>query len=210
MKNILAEAYGYLFEDALIDEIVEVGALRQFCEDDYLIEIGESITQMPLLTKGVIKVMREDEDDNEFLLYFIEKGNTCAMTLTCCMGQFKSKIKAVAETDGMMVMVPVEKMEVWLIKFKTWRNFVLNSYNGRLMEMVDAIDTLAFMNMDERLYKYLMDKYKVINSLEITTTHQQIAYELHTSRVVISRLLKGLENKGKIKLHRNKIELLNL
>lgn len=208
MKDILTQAYGYLFEDALIDEITKVAVLKQFKENDYLIEIGEYIIKMPLLTQGAIKIMREDEQGDEFLLYFLEKGDTCAMTLTCCMGQSKSKIRAIAETDGAMVMIPVEKMEEWLTKFKSWRNFVLSSYNNRLIEMLDAIDTLAFMNMDERLYKYLTDKTNIIDSSEINITHQEIAYELHTSRVVISRLLKKLENEGKIKLHRNKIELL--
>jgi CRP/FNR family transcriptional regulator, anaerobic regulatory protein len=208
MKDILTQAYGYIFEEALIDEIVKVATYKEFKADDYLIEIGDYIKTMPLLLNGAIKILREDENGDELLLYFLERGDTCAMTLTCCMGQSKSRIRAIAETDGAMVMIPVEKMEEWLTKFKTWRNFVFDSYNIRLMEMLEAIDTLAFMNLDERLYKYLTDKAKVIGDTEIHTTHQVIAYEMHTSRVVISRLLKALELQGKIKLHRNKIEIL--
>jgi CRP/FNR family transcriptional regulator len=208
MKDILTQAYGYIFEEALIDEIVKVATYKEFKADDYLIEIGDYIKTMPLLLEGAIKILREDENGDELLLYFLERGDTCAMTLTCCMGQSKSRIRAIAETKGAMVMIPVEKMEEWLTKFKTWRNFVFDSYNIRLMEMLEAIDTLAFMNLDERLYKYLTDKAKVIGDTEINTTHQVIAYEMHTSRVVISRLLKALELEGKIKLHRNKIEIL--
>jgi CRP/FNR family transcriptional regulator len=208
MKDILTQAYGYIFEEALIDEIVKVATYKEFKADDYLIEIGDYIKTMPLLLNGAIKILREDENGDELLLYFLERGDTCAMTLTCCMGQSKSRIRAIAETNGAMVMIPVEKMEEWLTKFKTWRNFVFDSYNIRLMEMLEAIDTLAFMNLDERLYKYLTDKAKVIADTEIHTTHQVIAYEMHTSRVVISRLLKALEIQGKIKLHRNKIEIL--
>ena len=208
MKDILTQAYGYIFEKALIDEIVKVATYKEFKADDYLIEIGDYIKTMPLLLNGAIKILREDENGDELLLYFLERGDTCAMTLTCCMGQSKSRIRAIAETNGAMVMIPVEKMEEWLTKFKTWRNFVFDSYNIRLMEMLEAIDTLAFMNLDERLYKYLTDKAKVIGDTEIHTTHQVIAYEMHTSRVVISRLLKALEIQGKIKLHRNKIEIL--
>ncbi|RBA27629.1 Crp/Fnr family transcriptional regulator [Flavobacterium tibetense] len=208
MKDILTQAYGYIFEEALIDEIVKVATYKEFKADDYLIEIGDYIKTMPLLLNGAIKILREDENGDELLLYFLERGDTCAMTLTCCMGQSKSRIRAIAETNGAMVMIPVEKMEEWLTKYKTWRNFVFDSYNIRLMEMLEAIDTLAFMNLDERLYKYLTDKAKVIGDTEIHTTHQVIAYEMHTSRVVISRLLKALEIQGKIKLHRNKIEIL--
>lgn len=208
MKDILKESYGYIFEEALLEEIEKVASFREFKADDYLIEIGDYIKTMPLLLNGAIKILREDENGDELLLYFLERGDTCAMTLTCCMGQSKSRIRAIAETDGALLMIPVEKMEDWLTKYKTWRNFVFDSYNVRLMEMLEAIDTLAFMNLDERLYKYLTDKAKVLGNTEINTTHQEIAYEMHTSRVVISRLLKALELKGTIKLHRNKIEIL--
>ncbi len=208
MRAILDQAYSYIFEEALLDEIAKVAVYKEFKADDYLIEIGDYIKTMPLLLTGAIKILREDENGDELLLYFLERGDTCAMTLTCCMGQSKSRIRAIAETDGAMLMIPVEKMEEWLTKYKTWRNFVFDSYNVRLNEMLEAIDTLAFMNLDERLYKYLTDKAKVIGDTEIKNTHQEIAYEMHTSRVVISRLLKALELKGKIKLHRNKIEIL--
>ena len=208
MRAILDQAYSYIFEEALLDEIAKVAIYKEFKADDYLIEIGDYIKTMPLLLTGAIKILREDENGDELLLYFLERGDTCAMTLTCCMGQSKSRIRAIAETDGAMLMIPVEKMEEWLTKYKTWRNFVFDSYNVRLNEMLEAIDTLAFMNLDERLYKYLTDKAKAIADTEIKNTHQEIAYEMHTSRVVISRLLKALELQGKIKLHRNKIEIL--
>ena len=208
MRDILNQAYSYIFEEALLDEIAKVAVYKEFKADDYLIEIGDYIKTMPLLLTGAIKILREDENGDELLLYFLERGDTCAMTLTCCMGQSQSRIRAIAETNGAMLMIPVEKMEEWLTKYKTWRNFVFDSYNVRLNEMLEAIDTLAFMNLDERLYKYLTDKAKVIGDTEIKNTHQEIAYEMHTSRVVISRLLKALELKGKIKLHRNKIEIL--
>lgn len=208
MKELLENAYGYLFEDELIDEIVKISKYKKFTADDYLIEIGDQIKSMPLLINGAIKILREDEKGDEFLLYFLERGDTCAMTMSCCMGINKSKIRAIAETNGDMLMIPVEKMEDWLTKYKTWRNFVFDSYNIRLNEMLEAIDTLAFKNLDERIYKYLTDKVKVLGTTEIANTHQEIASEMHTSRVVVSRLLKGLEITGKIKLHRNKIEVI--
>ena len=152
--------------------------------------------------------MREDFDEGELLLYFIEKGDTCAMTMACCLGQTKSEIRAIAETDGIVIMIPVEKMEEWLGKYKSWRVYVFNSYNNRLKEMLSAIDNLAFMKMDERLLKYILEKSKINATKHIQNTHQEIAFDLHTSRVVVSRLLKALENEGKIKLHRASIELL--
>jgi CRP/FNR family transcriptional regulator len=208
MKELIIKTYGYIFEDKLIEEIVETSLLRDFKEGDILIDFGDSIRKMPLLISGAIKILREDFDEGELLLYFIEKGDTCAMTMACCLGETKSEIRAMAETKGTVVMIPINKMEEWLGKYKSWRNFVFNSYNNRLKEMLSAIDNLAFMNMDERLLKYLIEKVKINNSNEIHNTHQEIAYDLHTSRVVISRLLKALENKGKIKLNRSSIILL--
>ena len=209
MKDLLKQTYGFIFEEQLIEEIAEVSMLRDFKEGDVLIDFGDSIRKMPLLIKGAIKISREDFDEGELLLYFIEKGDTCAMTMACCLGETKSEIRAVAETNGTVVMIPITKMEEWLGKYKNWRNFVFNSYNNRLKEMLSAIDNLAFMNMDERLLNYLYDKAKINNSNHILNTHQEIAYDLHTSRVVISRLLKALENKGKISLHRAFIEIVN-
>ena len=189
MKELLQQTYGFIFEEKLIDEISQVSLLRDFKEGDVLIDFGDYIKKMPLLVSGAIKILREDFDEGELLLYFIEKGDTCAMSMTCCLGESKSEIKAVAETKGQVIMIPVLKMEEWLGKFKSWRNYVFNSYNNRLKEMLSAIDNLAFMKMDERLINYLKDKAKINNTKEIHNTHQEIAYDLHTSRVVVSRLI---------------------
>ena len=165
---------------------------------------------MPLLVSGAIKILREDEDGDELILYFIEQGDTCAMTLSCCLGSSKSEIRAIAETDTKLIMIPVAKMEEWLGKYKSWQQFVLQSYHNRMSELLEAIDTIAFLKMDERLFKYLKDKAMVNHNEVIHVTHQQIARDLHTSRVVISRLLKTLEIDGKIELHRNNIKVLDL
>ena len=202
MISELRKNYGHLFEDALLAEISEVGMVKEFSEGVKLIDIGEYIKTIPLLVSGVIKIIREDNDGDELLLYFLEKGDTCAMTLTCCLGQTKSEIRAVAETDAELILIPVQKMEEWSGKYKSWRNFVLNSYHRRLNEMLETIDSIAFLKMDERLLKYLLEKARVSEDNIINNTHQEIAYELHTSRVVVSRLLKKLENIGRIKLHR--------
>ncbi|POS01141.1 Crp/Fnr family transcriptional regulator [Flavobacterium croceum] len=209
IKEILQESYGHIFEEKLIDEIAHVSLLRDFEEGDVLIDFGDYIKKMPILVHGAIKILREDFDEGELLLYFIEKGDTCAMSMACCMGDKRSEIRAVAETSGQVVMIPVSNIEEWMGKYKSWRNYVFNSYNNRLKEMLSAIDSLAFLNMDDRLLNYLYDKAKINKSNQIQSTHQEIAYDLHTSRVVVSRLLKALENDGKIRLHRASIELLN-
>jgi CRP/FNR family transcriptional regulator len=208
MKNTLQNTYNFIFEESLINEILEVSKIQNFKEGDIIIDFNENIKNMPLMLNGAIKILREDFDEGELLLYFIEKGDTCAMSMQCCLGNAKSEIRAIAETDGQLILIPVAKMNEWLGKYATWRNFVFNSYNNRLKEMLTTIDHLAFMNMDERVLNYLLEKSKINTSNQINKTHQEIAYDLNTSRVVISRILKALENKGKIKLNRAYIELL--
>lgn len=207
MLEKLKESYGYLFEEELLKEIELHGKIREYDTNALIIDVGQKIEFMPLLLTGAIKIMREDELGDELLLYYLESGDTCAMTLTCCLGNSKSEIRAVAEEPTELIFVPVQKMDDWMVKYKSWRNFVLQSYQSRLGEMLEAIDSLAFMKLDQRLYKYLTDKVKISGSLEVEYTHQQIAEELHSSRVVISRLLKQLEKDGKINILRNKIQM---
>ncbi len=208
MTQHIQDAYGYIFEPKLIEELCQVAVELDFKEGDQLIEIGQYIKRMPLLLNGAIKIMREDSDEGELLLYFIERGDTCAMTLTCCMGSSKSDIRAIAETNGTVLMVPIEKMEEWMTKYHSWRNFVINSYNNRLKEMLLAIDNLAFMKMEDRISNYLKEKSKLVTSNTLNITHQEIANDLNTSRVVVSRILKKLENEKQIKLNRKSIDLM--
>ncbi len=206
----LKARYGRRFEDALISEIIEVGTYREVPAGSRIMEIGDYVRSIPLLLSGAIKILREDEEGDELLLYYLEPGDTCSMTLACCMGDSRSEIRAIAETDTELIMIPMRKMEEWTAKYRSWRNFVFESYHSRLNELLSTVDSIAFKNMDERLVEYLKEKSRITNSNSLYNTHQEIAYELHTSRVVISRLLKKLEHMGRISLHRNHIELLKL
>ncbi len=202
--------YGHLFEEDLLKEILEIGEHKKVKAGTELIDIGSQIQFMPLILNGAIKILREDEKGDELVLYYIEQGDTCAMTITCCLGQTKSKIRAVAEVETALIMIPVQKISEWMNKYSTWQNFILQSYHERMQELLEAIDTIAFLNMDERLLKYLKNKVMVNKDEVIQITHKEIASDLYTSRVVISRLLKALELKGEIQLNRNQITVLNV
>lgn len=210
MIQELKNNFGHFFEDDLLNEINQVGTFKEVSEGVKLMEVGDYVKAMPLLISGAIKILRDDNDGDELLLYFIEKGDTCAMTLTCCLGQTRSEIRAIAETETKLIMIPIQKMEEWSGKYKSWRNFVFESYHNRLNEMLFTIDSIAFLKMDERLLKYLKEKARITKDNIIHSTHQEIAYDLHSSRVVISRLLKKLENLNKLKLHRNHILMKNI
>ena len=207
-ETLLAQTYGNVFEKELIAEMIKVAQIKEFTKGEILIDVDRYIRTMPLLISGAIKVMREDFDAGELLLYFIEKGGTCALTLNCCVSDKKSEIRAIAETDGLLAMIPIGKMEEWMQRYRTWRAFVLESYHTRFNELLQSVDSIAFMNMNDRVMKYLQERSRIEKSNKISKTHQEIAYDLNTSRVVISRLLKHLENQKRIKLNRNSIELL--
>jgi len=145
MIQELKSKYGYLFEEALLDEIIQVGVYKEVPAGSKIMEIGQYIKSMPLLIEGAIKIMRDDDDGDELLLYFLESGDTCAMTLTCCLGNAKSEIRAIAELETKLIMVPINKMEEWTRKYKSWRDFVFQSYHNRLMEMLETIDSIAFL-----------------------------------------------------------------
>ncbi|MGB3775977.1 MAG: Crp/Fnr family transcriptional regulator [Leeuwenhoekiella sp.] len=208
MIQELKKYYGKQFEPALLDEISQVATFIEVPEAQDLMRPGQYIKSMPLLLSGSIKVLRPDSNGHELLLYHLERGDTCAMTMTCCMGNTKSEIHAITDTPAKLMMIPIAKMEEWSGKYKTWRNFVFASYHARMMELLESVDNIAFNKMDERLENYLENKVHILNSKHIYTTHKEIANDLHTSRVVISRLLKKMENFGKINLHRSFIEVL--
>ena len=206
-KNDIVQQLGNIFEPNLLEEIVLKGVLRKFSEGAEIIRIGQKITHFPLLLSGSIKVLTENEEGQELLLYYLEIGDTCAMTLQCCMGDSKSNIRAEAEQDTELIMIPIQHMEEWMVKYSTWRRFIMNSYHERLTEMQEAIDNLAFYDLKERLIKYLRDKAMINGTGILSLTHNKIAEELNTSRVVISRLLKKLENENLIAVGRNNIKV---
>ncbi len=205
MNEAVRNHFGFLFEADLLDEMEEHGKIRQVEQGEELVNVGEYIRSMPLVISGTVKVMRDDGEGYELLLYFLDKRETCTMMMDCCMANKKSEIIAIAETRVELLLLPIQKMEEWLTKYKSWRNFIFKSYNDRMHEILKSLDNIAFKNMDDRLLNYLNEKQKFSEDGRIRSTHQQIADDLHTSRVVISRLLKKLENKGTVKLQRNAI-----
>lgn len=207
-KDIL-EPFSYLFDEEILNNISQVADIKVFKKNDIIIDIGQELKYVPLLIRGNIKVLREDSEGSELLLYVLESGDTCAMSLTCCMAKSVSKIRAIADEDTTVIMIPIDEMRVWFDTNDSWRSFILQSYQTRFDEMLETIDTLAFIKMDERLFKYLTDKVKLSASTDLEITHQEIAEDLHTSRVVVSRLLKQLEKQERITLGRNKIHVID-
>lgn len=204
-------SYANLFPDIsnteLIDEINSVGIIKEFEAGDVLIESGGYIKSVPLMLKGLTKIVKEDQDGNELLMYYLSPGGTCTVSLTCCMTQRKSEVKAIVEEPSTMLLIPIELMDEWMFKYKDWKNFVMNTYRQKFEELFQTIDCIAFHKLDERLLTYLKTKAKAKSTSILKATHQEIAYDLNSSREVISRLLKQLEKQGRIELGRNQIDV---
>lgn len=207
-STTVIDKFPIFFEEDLKKELNSVSKVYSAPAGEIIMDIEQQIDQIPLVVKGSIKILREDEEGNEIFLYYLEPGHACATSITCCLSGQRSTIRAIAEDDTEYLGIPVQYSDEWMLKYKTWKNFVMNTYAERFEELLKAIDQLAFKKMDERLSKYLHDKADLHDSCEIHISHQEIAYDLNTSREVISRLLKQLERIGSIKLGRNRIIIL--
>ncbi|MDM1292800.1 Crp/Fnr family transcriptional regulator [Sphingobacterium sp. N143] len=204
----IEQVYRGVLEPDLIKEIEQSAHIRTFQGGELIIDTNQYIKSMPLLLEGAIKIVREDEIQGELLLYYLEQGQTCTMSIACCLGNKKSEIRALAEKNTTVAMIPNEQVNLWMGKYPSWRNFIIASYASRMDEMLQAVDSLAFSNMEERIMSYLQAKVKLNEDRILTLTHQDIASDLNTSRVVVSRILKKLEHEDKIVLLRNEIRVL--
>lgn len=216
MENINSEIlkliqshFPQIGEPKLQEEIATVGRLLHFKAGERIMDYGSYIKLVPLVITGSIKVVREDEErDNELFLYFLSAGDTCSMSFSCCMANKVSDIRTTAEDDTTLIGIPIKYVDEWMMKYKSWKSFVMLSYDQRMQELVHTIDNIVFHKLDDRLLDYLNKKAEATASKTIHATHQAIAHDLNASREGISRILKQLEKLGQIKLGRNKIELL--
>jgi len=211
MSNLSVAEFQQVFPDIYEREtaeaILEIGKLKKLKADDWMLDIGDPILYMPLLLKGQLRVLREDADGHELLIYYIRPGETCAMSLICCSGNAVSNVRAVAEEDSELLLLPIQIIDEWTTKYPSFKTFILKTYQHRFEELLNTIDDIAFDNLDDRLSQLLKQKSEKEGSV-LKTTHQELANQLNSSREVISRLLKQMERKGKIQMGRNKITLL--
>lgn len=196
------------FEETLVNEIITIGRFKKASVGDTVASADAASREMPLVLSGLLKVIRKDANGQEVLLYYLEGGQTCAMSIACCFDPTNAAFRVVAEEDSTLWMIPINQMEMWIAKYPEFRRFVFLTYQERFNELLNTVDSLVFSKLDDRVYKYLLDKKQASGSYVIEKTHAQIAEDLHTSRVVISRLLKQLEKEGKIEQYRNRIEIL--
>ena len=203
------EQFKDVFEPELLQEIENTGAFGSVKEGEVILDFGQTVRMIPIVLSGILKISRLDEKGNELLLYYIHPMESCAMTFTCCMQHLPSEIKATAEEDVQFIGIPISIMDEWMMKYASWKSFIMKTIRSRFMELLKSIDKIAFQKLDQRLIYYLKEKSNLFDSTLLNISHEQIANDLASSREVISRLLKKLENDKKVILYRNQIKILN-
>lgn len=208
MRNLQEEIKELLLkfdEPELKEEIIKHGENKIFTTGDIIIDYGTLVKYFPLVLKGRVKVFKEDENNNELFLYYISAGEACAATFACFNKM--SSIEAIADTEVVITLIPIALMETWIEKYPSWTRFILQSYQQRFEDVLQVLNEVAFNKLDERLMDYLEKQSEVFDTKSLKITHAQIATELNTSREVISRLLKKMEQDKIVLLKRNEIVL---
>ncbi len=199
-----------IHDPELIREIQTSSVIKTFDAETIMLEPGDYIRSVPIVLSGSLKVMRQDEQGNEILLYYIRPGESCIMSFLGGLNQTRSQVKVVVEEHAEILMIPLNVAHHFIEKFPAWNSFIFQLYNKRFEELLQTINAIAFKKIDQRLVDFLQNKKKNTGLTELVVTHQQIADELGTAREVVSRLLKQLEHEGRIALGRNKIRLINI
>lgn len=192
----------------LIAKLKQYSTEKMYREGEVILDENSSIRAIPIVTKGTLKVMRTEEDGREILLYYIKAGESCIMSFLGGMHDEKSKVKAEVEEDAEILFLPMEKVSLFINEYPEWLDYIFRLYHKRFEELLEIINAIAFKKMDERLLNLLHKKEELSGSKILSITHEQLANELGTARVVVSRLLKQLEENGNLQLGRNKITLM--
>lgn len=198
------------FETALLEELEEKAELKSFEAGEWLLRTGQNIRSTMLIISGLVKVFRQDEEGNEYFMYYLEPGQACALSMICAAKQETSQIMAKTVLPTEVVRIPLDNMDAWMAKYKSWYYFVLETYRARFEELLSTVDHIAFRNMDERLVFYLRKYQETTHSNNIYLSFTEMAQELNSSREVISRLMKKLADKGLVRLHRSYVEIVDL
>lgn len=198
------------FDKELISHLEKIGKVVEFDEGEMLMRTGQYFKNSLLILDGRVKLYREGDDGEEFFLYYLEKGNACALSMICATKNETSAIKAKTMSPVTALEIPIQHMDALMKDYRQWYYFVLETYRARFSELLEVIDQVVFHSMDQKLEFYLKRQFESLKSNKITVTHQEIADDLNSSREVISRLLKKLESQKRISISRNEITLLNL
>lgn len=203
--NVISQ---FISSKDLIEKLASFGFVKSFNQDDVIVNENAYIKAIPIVTQGSIRVMRTDDEGREILLYYIKAGESCIMSFLGGLHHDTSKIKAIAEEDTQILFIPIDKVSDLIKEFPEWLDYIFKLYHKRFEELLEVVNAVAFKKLDDRLLDFIKRKAALNNANTITITHEQLATEMGTARVVVSRLLKQMEDNSLVKLGRNKITIM--
>jgi CRP/FNR family transcriptional regulator, anaerobic regulatory protein len=206
MNTNVTEALNYLNPD-LVSEIIEASSVQKIPRETEILREGQYVKIIPIVLEGLIKVFTRHED-KELLLYYIRPNESCIMSFAASLKNVPSTVFAETEEDTTILLLPVDRVGNWTKQYPDINTLFFQQYNLRYSELLETIHHVLFNKMDKRLYDYLQEKVNLTNKNPLKISHRQIANELGTAREVVSRIMKKLENEGKLKQHTNRIEIL--
>ncbi len=206
--DLLKKQFGEKFSNELINVLEKNGTLLQIYGGEHIISRGDIVKNIPIVLEGTAKIVRTDTSGEEHILFYLTEGDACTSTFSICNDFKTSEVDFIVETDSKILMIPLKLMDILTKNYQDWRYFVCQNYNNRMKEFLQTFDGIIFKKMDQRILDYLKEKSKVLDTNLLHITHQEIANDLSTSRVVVSRLLKQMEKENFLKLYRNRIKLL--
>ncbi len=209
MKELIRNKFSQLQEAALLEEIGSTGKLMSFEEGATILKQGAYVKMVPMVCSGIVKVLQEGEE-HDILMYYIEAGESCVVSISACFKNEKSKIKAVIEEEAEILLVPAEAVVKWTTQYPSWNAFITSLYSKRFLNLLDGFNSVVYDKIEDRLSAYLMNKAKLLGTNELKVTHKKVAEDLGKAREVISRLLKVMEDGQKLRLERGKIILQDL
>ena len=207
MEN-LAQITAFESSPELVEKLYKYSTKKHYEAGESIVNENAYIRSIPLVIKGTLKVMRTDEDGREILLYYIKTGESCIMSFLGGLHDDTSKVRAEVEEDAEILFLPMDKASLFIKEYPEWLDYIFRMYHKRFEELLEMVNDIAFKKVDERLLNLLKKKAELTKSNTLQVTHEQLANELGTARVVVSRLLKQLEDIGELKLGRNKIDLI--
>lgn len=191
----------------LVEKLYKYSIQKNYEAGSIILNENAHIRSIPIVTKGTLKVIRTEEDGREILLYYIKAGESCIMSFLGGLHNETSKVKAEVEDNAEILFLPIEKVSLFIKEYPQWLDYIFRLYHKRFEELLEIVNAIAFKKVDERMLALLNKKTELTGNKSLNITHEQLANELGTARVVVSRLLKQLEELGKVKLGRNKIIL---
>lgn len=194
----------------LLFTLKQKGKVIQAKAGDIIMDSDVEIDAVPIVLSGMLRILRSDEEGRDILLYYLSEGESCILSLLGGDQPQELNIRAEAETDSEILLLPIDQLGLMMRESPEWLDYIFKLYHKRFEELLQVVESVAFKKMDERLLDLLKKKAVMKQTDILHITHEQLAGELGTARVVVSRLLKQMEKEGMAVLGRNSIRLMQL